>query len=431
MRATYRHVPISKSQVIEAVDLWTGAGVQENVDVHFRDGIVTSIEPSAKAARGRVLLPAGIDTQVHLRVPGQAEKETADSGCLAALHGGVGAMLTMPNTNPFIDNVQTLQMAQEEVQPLEAEFGVKVLFSACISLAQKGMEVAPLRELAAAGAVAFTDDGKGVLTSKVMEDAFAILQDLELPLLQHAEMPGAQGPLAPGPVQESLGLKPYLANLETDMIKRDLQILEGYPKARYHVLHLSSGDSVHLLEEAKRKGLRVTGEVTPHHLYFSSEDIQADNKSFKMNPPLRSSQDRKVLQAALAKGQIDWMATDHAPHEADTKVANFQSASFGTTGLETSLQVLLWMVHQKMLTPSRMVQVWSAEPAKFLGLQEEFGDIRVGRRLRAVLVDISQNVMVEERMMWGLSKNSCFLGQTLPGKIIAHYTSSGCFDFEV
>lgn len=429
MKASYRQISSNERFQLRSVDLWTSAGVQHNVDLVVEDGILKSCVPSSGVASGKIVIPAGVDTQVHLRVPGQAEKETADSGCLAALHGGVGALLTMPNTRPFIDNVETLKIGQEEVRPLEEEFGVRVLFSACISREQKGLELAPIRELAKHGAVAFTDDGKGVLSEKVMEQAFAVLEELDLPLLQHAEMPGVQGPLAPGPVQESLGLKPYTANFETEMIMRDLKILKNHPKARYHILHLSAAESVELLQDAKSQGLRVSGEVTPHHLFFSCEDIQTDNKSFKMNPPLRSPKDKAALQAALSSGVIDWMATDHAPHESETKSVNFPSASFGTTGLETSLQVMLWLVKENILTTRRFIETWSLLPAQFLKIDSEFGDLSIGKAFRAVVVDFNQSVLIQEREMWGLSKNSCFLGKSLPGKILGHYTANGYFDF--
>jgi dihydroorotase len=431
MKASYKHTPKSETLELKSVNLWTLKGVHKNVDLVIQDGLLKSVTPSQGTPTNRTVVPAGVDTQVHLRVPGQAEKETADSGCLAALHGGVGALLTMPNTKPFIDNVETLHLGQEEVRPLEEEFGIRVLFSACITLNQKGTEIAPLKDLAKAGAVAFTDDGKGVLSEDVMAEAFSILSDLQLPLLQHAEMPGALGPLAPGPVQESLGLKPYLPEIETEMIKRDLHILKKYPRARYHVLHLSAAESVELLKRAKSEGLHVSSEVTPHHLFFSCEDIQTDNKSFKMNPPLRSPKDRDALQKALAHGEIDWMATDHAPHESETKAVNFPTASFGTTGLETSLQVMLWMVQKGYMSITRFIETWTIGPARFLGLEKQFGDLGEGRPFRAVVVDLDQTVRVQEREMWGLSKNSCFVGQELPGRILGHYTANGFFDFTV
>jgi dihydroorotase len=263
-----------------------------------------------------------------------------------------------------------------------------------------------------------------------MHQAFEILSDLGAPLLQHAEMPGAEGPLAPGPIQKKLGLKPYDEKLEVDMLARDLEILQKYPKARYHLLHISSRHCLPLLFEAKKRGLHVTCEVTPHHLYFSSEDITEDNKSFKMNPPIRSPEDRTQLAKGLADGTIDWMATDHAPHEFETKQKDFSEASFGTLGLETSFSVLLKMVQDKVLSPQRLVQVWSSKPAEFLGIQNEYGDIQVGRPFRAILVDSLVSTEVQSHKFHSQSKNSCFEGEILPGAILAHGTRAGWIELK-
>lgn len=426
MRASYSKK--ANSFVWEGVDLWTHLGVRQAVDLHVKDGILVRIHPSHRRS-GQIVVPAGVDAQVHLRVPGQPEKETADSGCLAALHGGVGCLLTMPNTRPFIDSVEVLRMAQDEVAPLESEFGIHVLFSACITKSQQGKQLTDFDQLISGGASALTDDGRGVCSDEIMEAAIRKSHELGVPLLQHAETEGAEGPLAPGPVQSGLGLKPYSETHETEMIARDLRLLEKYPKARYHVLHLSSAKSIELVVKAKVKGLNVTCEVTPHHLYFSSDDIEIGNKSFKMNPPLRSAADRAELVRALADGRIDWMATDHAPHEYATKDVEFSKASFGTTGLETSLQVLLDLVLRGDLTPERFVEVWSKAPADYFQLSE-YGRLVEGHPFRAVLVDTSETQTISEKSFWGLSKNSCFLGKRLPGRILAHATRTAEFRFD-
>lgn len=420
--------PWSQIVKLENVDIWTPWGVQEKKNLLIENGILKSISDSKsldeKSAR-KVVLPSGVDTQVHMRVPGQTEKESPETSIMAAVAGGVGACLNMPNTRPVLDSVEVLRAGQNAVAPFTEKWGAHVLFSGCVSRGQKGQSLAPLRELFEAGCVAFTDDGHGVATSELMTQAFEILSDLGAPLLQHAEMPGAEGPLAPGPIQKKLGLKPYDEKLEVDMLARDLKILKKHPKARYHLLHISSRHCLPLLFEAKKQGLHVTGEVTPHHLYFSSEDITEENKSFKMNPPIRGSEDRVQLAQGLAEGAIDWMATDHAPHEFETKQKDFSGASFGTLGLETSFSVLLKMVQDEVLSPQRLVQVWSTKPAEFLGIQNEYGDIQVGRPFRAILVAPSVSRKVQPQMFHSLSKNSCFEGETLPGVILAHGTRSG------
>jgi dihydroorotase len=164
-------------------------------------------------------------------------------------------------------------------------------------------------------------------------------------------------------------------------------------------------------------------------LYFSSHEITAENKSFKMNPPLRGPEDRSALQNALVEGRVDWMATDHAPHESDTKTKEFSQASFGTVGLETSLQTMLWMNQKHQMSPQRFVETWSLLPARFLGIEKEFGEIEVGKALRAVLVDLNSDMPVVGENFWGLSKNTCFEGVKLPGRVLAHATRAGWFEF--
>jgi len=221
------------------------------------------------------------------------------------------------------------------------------------------------------------------------------------------------------------GLKPYGAHHETDMVARDLKLLEKTPKARYHLLHTSSGESIPLINEAKRRGFHVTAEVSPHHLYFSSDDIDEGNTSFKMNPPIRSVKDREALIHGLADGSIDWVATDHAPHEISTKTKPFPEASFGTLGLETMVPVVLDLVSKGRLTPARAVQVLSTAPAKFLGLDESFGSLKKGAPLRAILVQPERAWTVRANDHASLSKNTCFDGARLKGKVVAHVTASG------
>ncbi|CAN5654722.1 dihydroorotase [soil metagenome] len=415
------------------IEVWTHEGMKPHCDVVLRDGRLVEIRPAAKPVvrKNRVaLMPAAVDTQVHMRTPGQWEKETPDTALLAALKGGVGALLTMPNTKPVLDTVEALDLAKAQVSAAESRFGVRVLYSVAGTDGQKGEKVAPLEDLVKAGAVAVTDDGKGVSNDGVQLEIFMRLQPLGIPFLQHAETLGAEGPLADGPVPRKQGLKPYSAKHETDMVARDLKLLEKAPNARYHLLHTSSGESVPLIEKAKAAGFKVTAEVSPHHLYFSSDDIDEGNTSFKMNPPIRSNADREALIDGLASGAIDWVATDHAPHEMSTKTKPFADASFGTLGLETMVPVILDLVQKRRLTPARAVQVMSTAPAKFLGLSESYGHLRVGAPMRAILVnpDVAWTVRAQEHS--SLSKNTCFDGARLTGKVIAHVTPSGIWSAE-
>lgn len=430
----WTRIPHSSDLVsFEDIEVWTASGVRSHCDVFLRNGRLVEIRPAARRVsrvNRLVMMPAAVDTQVHMRTPGQWEKETPETALHAALKGGVGALLTMPNTKPVLDSVEALELAKTQVATAESRYGVQVLYSVAGTIGQKGETLAPLENLVTAGAAAVTDDGKGVSDDSLQLEIFKRLEPLEIPFLQHAETLGAEGPLADGPVPRKHGLKPYSARHETDMVDRDLKLLEQAPKARYHLLHTSSGESVPLIEKAKAKGLRVTAEVSPHHLFFSSDDIDEGNTSFKMNPPLRSREDREALIDALSSGVIDWVATDHAPHEITTKTKPFPEASFGTLGLETMVPVVLDLVAKGRLTPARAVQVLSTKPAEFLGIEENYGHLRVGKIMNAILVTPDETWMVRANDHVSLSKNTCFDGAKLKGKVVGHVTSSGIWTSE-
>ncbi|MFW7377318.1 MAG: dihydroorotase [Oligoflexus sp.] len=412
---------------IQGVDIWNPDGVLKNQRVLVEGGVLRSIQPMDQsnpspsahpiAAQGMVLMPAGVDPQVHLRVPGQLEKETASSGLMAAMQGGIAALLTMPNTKPVIDQVSVCDQAEAQLAPICQETGMTVLLSAAMTIGERGQESVDFAGLAERGIAAFTDDGVGVVKDELMRQALEASAQYNKPILQHAEFPGHGGVLAPGPVQAQLGVTPYPASAEFEMVARDLELLKQVPQARYHVLHVSSQKTVDLVQEARDQGLRVSCEVTPHHLWFSSHDISEANSSFKMNPPLRGPEDRDFLRQALADGRIDFVATDHAPHEAAIKTDNFKTAAYGTLGLETSLRVLLSLVHRQEISPSRLVEVFAEKPARFLGLDESFGRLTIGQAFRAVLVDDRAERPVTLEDLVGQSKNSCFLGTCLQGEI--------------
>ncbi len=423
--------------VIKNVELWTAEGVEKGRDVEVHEGTVVSIHPSAEYASpvtiidgsGLVLMPAGVDPQVHLRVPGQEQKETPGTGLLAALRGGVAAVLSMPNTKPVIDSVKVCEMAAFELDEAEKQTGVRAYLSAAITKDLKGQEAVDYSALAEWGVKAFTDDGVGVVKDELMEAVFQASAETGLPVLQHAEYPGHGGVLAAGPVQEKIGSKPYPAAAEADMVARDLKLLAKYPKARYHVLHVSARETLQLVADAKRRGLPVTCEVSPHHLWFSSHDIDEHNSAFKMNPPLRSPEDRTALREALTSGVVDFVATDHAPHEPSVKTENFKTSAFGTTGLETSLRVLLSLWKEGLLTPQDVVRSFSKRPAEFLGIAEEFGTIAKGRPLKAALVNPYTQEMVREDDLFSLSKNNCFVGQKLTGHVHAMFLKDRFYHF--
>ena len=413
---------VSSSFTIKNVDLWNPNGVLENQNVTVVDGKVDSITPAADTATDRLcLIPSGVDPQVHLRVPGQSQKELPETGLLAALFGGYGAVLNMPNTAPPIDSIETLNLAKSEMAPFEEKYGVQCLHTGCITKGMQGHELAPIRELLEAGAAAITDDGIGIESDEIMDGAFAEISKTKDALLQHAEFAGHGGVLAPGPVQEKLGIKAYAPDAEFNMVERDINSLRKNPNARYHVLHVSSAKTLEIVEKAKSEGLNVTCEATPHHLFFASGEIQEDNKAFKMNPPIRSEADRAALIAGLENGSVDWVATDHAPHEASAKGDDFTKSAFGTLGLETSLLTLLTLVQRGQLSKERLAAVFSKVPAEYLNLPE-FGEIKVGAKFNAVLVDPNAKPKAfDSKDLHSLSRNNCFEGAELGGALHGHF----------
>lgn len=426
----------ASTYIIENVDVWTANGIQAKQQLLVEQGQLKKISATRISeageridGRGQVLLPAGVDAQTHLRVPGQAHKELPQTGLLAALRGGYCAVLTMPNTQPTIDNTEVLKLGQDQVREFEQRYGVHVFWTAAITKKLNSDDPTNFDELVRAGVRAFTNDGLGVNSDQVMEESFARLEKLGVPLLQHAEFLGHGGTLAPGSVQRQVGAAPYPDEPEWKMVERDIRELRKHPGARYHVLHVSSHKTLTVVKEARAAGLNVTAEVSPHHLFFNSETIDPHNTSFKMNPPIRAEVDQKALWSALASGDVDFVATDHAPHEELMKVGGFDKVAFGTIGLETTLPVLLWGWKRGMLTPERVVQVFSTRPAEFLRLPRGFGDFAEGSPFHAVLVDVhAPERKYSAQDFSSLSKNSCFLGASLPGRILGAFHESSIFN---
>ncbi|MGE0527605.1 MAG: dihydroorotase family protein, partial [Bdellovibrionales bacterium] len=238
------------------------------------------------------------------------------------------------------------------------------------------------------------------------------------------------GALAPGPIQQKTGARPYPDEPEWTMVERDVRELARHKRARYHVLHVSSRRTLDFVRNARKEGLHVTAEVTPHHLFFCTETLDASNTSFKMNPPIRSRADQDALWTALADGELDFVATDHAPHEKLMKTGDFNQVAFGTLGLETTMGVLVHGWKTGKLTPERLVQVWTTRPAEFLRLPAGFGRFTLDAPFHAVWVDVhSPERIYTEGEISSLSKNSCFIGSKLPGRILGAFHEQSVFSF--
>jgi dihydroorotase len=400
------------SLVLEGRVLAPAQGIDEALKITVSDGVISALEPGTHA--GVVIAPAFVDPHVHLRTPGREDEETIRSGTESAAAGGYCAILAMPNTEPVVDSAAVLGALVERARD---EAVVPVGFMAAISKGQLGEELSEMADLAGAGAAAFTDDGRPVVSAGLMRRAlqYSALTDLRLAL--HCEEPSLSrgGHAHEGSVSAELGIGPYPSSAESVMVERDLSLAgaEGRP---LHLMHLSAHQSVSALDHAHASGVCATGEVTPHHLVLTDEAVRALDPNTKMNPPLRGEEDRDALRDALRRGAISCVATDHAPHARQEKDVPFEEAPFGVTGLETSFAALYThLVIPGIVNLETLLERMSAGPARAFGLDEP--RIEVGARANLVALDLDAEWTVTEEGFRSLSANSWLLGATVRGRV--------------
>jgi dihydroorotase len=396
-------------------------GIDATMDVRVDGGVIsalgTDLETNAHRvvdADGLLLAPAFVDPHVHLRTPGREDEETIASGTAAAAAGGYCAVLAMPNTEPVTDSAATLGSLVEAARR-EAE--VDVGFLAAITKGQGGAELTEMGELADGGAVGFSDDGVPVASPGLMRRALQYAAITGHPLALHCEETtlSRQGQMHEGAVSAELGFSGYPSVAESLMVERDLA-LAAYEGQPLHLLHLSAWESVQALRRAQQAGVAATGEVTPHHLCLTDEAVRSLDPNVKMNPPLRSGEDRSALVAGLRDGVISCIATDHAPHARHEKEVPFEAAPFGVTGLETAFAALYThLVEPGLVQLETIVERMSAGPARVYGLDEP--QIAVGARANLVLVDLKASYRIGEGSFRSRSANSWLLGATVKGKV--------------
>ena len=361
-------------------------------------------EAEVIAAEGLVVCPGLIDMHVHLREPGFEHKETIASGTAAAAAGGFAAVCAEPNTNPPVD-------APERVVDALARAGrsalVRVHPKACLTVGQKGEHLSQARALAAAGAIALSDDGEPVLDDDVMREGLRRAEQARLPVTTHCEESPASRAVKPWP-------QPYAA--EADRVRRDLGLMEGL-STRLHFSHLSMQQSVAALAQAKAERLPVTAEATPHHCLLSADDIPDGDTSFKVNPPVRSARDVKAIAGALIEGVIDVIASDHAPHAALEKAQGWDQAPFGVIGLETTLAVMLTeFVHSGRVTLIDLLAKLTCNPARILGLPT--GRLMVRAPADVMLIDPDREWVIDPRGFKSQARNCPFAGRRVRGRAV-------------
>ena len=395
------------------------SGVDGKLDVLIEDGRIAEVARSISHRgvetldlEGLVVCPGFIDMHVHLREPGQEWKETVASGTAAAAAGGFTAVACMPNTIPVNDSRSVTEMILTQAQ----KFGrVRVYPIGCVTKGQRGEELAEMEDLVRAGAVAFSDDGKPVWSSLTMRKALEYSRIFDVPVIDHCEDPALVdgGVMNEGEMSTRLGLKGWPTVAEDIMVQRDI-LLAGYTGGHAHVAHVSSAQAVGFVREAKRAKLRVSCEVTPHHLVLDDTAVGEYDTNAKMNPPLRSKADIEALIGAAVDGTIDAIATDHAPHHSDEKCVEFPLAPFGVIGLETAVPVCLDRLVRTGLVPlGRLVELFTIGPARVLRLAA--GTLRVGAAADVTVLDLDRETTIRPQEFLSKSRNTPFAGWKLRG----------------
>jgi dihydroorotase len=396
------------------------SGLDETLDVLIVDGKIVSVEariesrdtPVIDASR-LVVAPGFIDMHTHVREPGQEKKEDILSASRAAAKGGFTTICAMPNTNPVNDSRRVTEYIIAESRKRAV---ISILPIAAITKGLAGEELTDMPGLAASGAIAFSDDGRGVQNSLIMKQALDRAREIGALIIEHCEDSNlSQGGLMnEGPTSARLGFPGIPAVAEDIMVARDI-ILAGAAHARVHIAHLSTRGAVDLVRQAKKNEVQVTAEVTPHHVVLSDTALEKPDPNLKVNPPLRGAEDIKAIHKAIQDRVIDAFATDHAPHTPDQKEVGFARAPFGIDGLETAVSLLLdRLVSRRVIPLMRLVEMFSTRPAQILGLSGK-GRVSPGADADLTILNLHQEVTVDARNLVSKSRNNPFDGWRLKG----------------
>lgn len=418
-RGTNNFVLLKGARVIDPE-----SGLDFHGEVLVRDGVIVEIAESINNigddcdihdCDGLLLSPGLLDIQVHFREPGFEYKEDLQSGSRAAVAGGVTTVVCQPNTDPVIDNVYVLSYLQEIAR--QKAFN-NVLFYSAVSKGMHGQELTEMFELKKQGAVGFTDDGLPVANSLLMKKALENSAMLDLVIAQHAEDLALSdgGCINHGAIAEKLGVKGIPNASEAIIVERDMLLCELVPDAYYHLLHVGTRQEMEAVIRAKKKGLNVTCEVSPHHLFLTDQEVLRSGTNAKMNPPLRSEEDRAFLEWALLSGWIDCIATDHAPHEQSAKDLPIEKAAFGVIGVETMLPLCLKLFHDGKISLLELFKKMTCAPADVIR-QKNYGRIQEGCVADFALIDLNHEWTIDSQKLNSKSKNTPFGGWQVKGKV--------------
>ena len=362
---------------------------------------------------GQIVSPGFIDMHVHLREPGYEHKETIQTGCEAASAGGFTSVVCMPNTNPINDNASVTEYILLKAR---TEGIINVFTIGAITKEEKGEDLAQIGEMFEAGCVGISDDGMPVMNSRLMRRAMEYVKAFGIPVISHAEDKNLSlnGVMNEGFISNKLGLQGIPNASEEVMVARDIT-LSDMTGAHLHIAHVSTKSSVRLIRDAKKRGINITAEATPHHFNLTDDAIGNYDTNAKVNPPIRTQEDMLAIRDALSEGTIDVIATDHAPHTEDEKKVEFDLAPFGISGLETALSLSLKLVEDEVLSLYEMVKKLTIEPAKIIKIDR--GTLSVGSVADIVIFDPSVKFVVDRMKFRSKGKNSPFHGWELYGVV--------------
>lgn len=391
-------------------------------DLLINDGIIVAVDSNIPEADNEVIdatgcfiMPGLVDLHVHFREPGFEYKETIKTGSLAAARGGVTTVLPMPNTRPIADSIEVISHINDIVK---RDAVVNVLQVASVTMGQEGNVPTDIEALRKIGVVAISEDGKSVMNAEVYRQAMVKAAEYDMTVLAHCEDKNMVngGALNESEKSRELGIKGITNGVEDVIVARDI-LLSKETGCRLHLCHCSTEDSVKMIAAAKAEGLRVTGEVCPHHFTLCDEDIPGDNAEYKMNPPLRSRRDMEALIEGLKNGTMDVISTDHAPHSEEEKRKPIAESPFGITGLETSLCLTYTeLVLKGVLTPMQMVEKMSYNPAKIIGIDR--GTLMPGAVADVTIMDPEWEFVIDRNEFVSMGHNTPFDGRTVKGRVV-------------
>ena len=396
---------------------------EKNIDILLTNGFITKIGKLTKQDlegteefdfSNKLVVPGFFDMHVHLREPGREDEETVISGCNSAANGGFTGLACMPNTEPAIDSAEVVTLIKK--QSANHLVDVKVIGAA--TLGRKGEMISPMAELHEAGVVGFSDDGVAVKTSGILKRALEYSKMYGLPIIEHCEDESlAGGAMNEGVNSTLLGLPPIPSVAEDLIVIRDILMAE-YTKGKIHIAHMSTKKAVEMVREAKKNGINVTAEVTPHHFTLTDDEVKGYDTNYKMNPPLRTIEDIEEILEGLKDGTIDCIASDHAPHSAEEKESEFEAAPNGILGLETQIGLALTeLYHKNILSIEQIIEKMSINPRKILNLPlPEFIE---GEEANFTIIDPDDIWTFDISASKSKSKNSPFNKRLMTGRSIS------------